>query len=99
MVENLAEKIYECPLTVVVEYCLRTVGTTKTVRYIEFTVYHHHPHRADFFIWTRFENLATKRRKINDRVVPILVAKHNWNDVICLSRPKKVAEFAQCVAP
>ena len=27
-----------------------------------------------FFFWTRFENLVAKRRKINDRVVPILVA-------------------------
>ena len=25
-----------------------------------------------FFFWTRFENLVAKRRKINDRVVPIL---------------------------
>ena len=24
------------------------------------------------FFWTRFENLVAKRRKINDRVVPIL---------------------------
>ena len=30
------------------------------------------PDRADFFFWTRFENLVAKRRKINDRVVPIL---------------------------
>ena len=52
-----------------------------------------------FFFWTRFENLVAKRRKINDRVVPILVAIRNWNDVICLSRSEKVAEFAQCVAP
>ena len=51
------------------------------------------------FFWTRFENLAAKRRKINDRVVPILVAIRNWNDVIWLSRSEKVAEFAQCVAP
>ena len=54
---------------------------------------------ADFFFWTRFENLVAKRRKINDRVVPILVAIRNWNDVIWLSRSEKVAEFAQCVAP
>ena len=27
-----------------------------------------------FFFWTRFENLVAKRWKINDRVVPILVA-------------------------
>ena len=27
-----------------------------------------------FLFWTRFENLAAKQRKINDRVVPILVA-------------------------
>ena len=26
------------------------------------------------FFWMRFENLVAKRRKINDRVVPILVA-------------------------
>ena len=52
-----------------------------------------------FFFWTRFENLVAKRRKINDRVVPILVAIRNWNDVIWLSRSEKVAEFAQCVAP
>ena len=57
------------------------------------------PSRADFFFWTRFENLAAKRRKINDRVVPILVAIRNWNDVIWLSRSDEVAEFAQCVAP
>ena len=30
-----------------------------------------------FFYWTRFENLVAKRRKINDRVVPILVAIRN----------------------
>ena len=52
-----------------------------------------------FFFWTRFDNLVAKWRKINDRVVPILVAIRNWNDVICLSRSEKVAEFAQCVAP
>ena len=52
-----------------------------------------------FFFWTRFKNLVAKRRKINDRVVPILVAIRNWNDVIWLSRSEKVAEFAQCVAP
>ena len=46
-----------------------------------------------------FEDLVAKRRKINDRVVPILVAVRNWNDVICLSRSEKVAEFAQCVVP
>ena len=57
------------------------------------------PARADFFFWTRFENLAANRRKINDRVVPILVAIRNLNDVIWLSRSEKVAEFAQCVAP
>ena len=51
------------------------------------------------FFWTRFENLATKRREIIDRVVPILVAIRNWNHVICTSRSEKVAEFAQCVAP
>ena len=39
---------------------------------------------GEFFFWTRFENLVAKRRKINDRVVPILVAIRNWNDVICL---------------
>ena len=50
--------------------------------------------RADLFFLTRFENLVAKRRKINDRVVPILVAVRNWNDVICLSRSEKVAEFA-----
>ena len=47
----------------------------------------------------RFENLAAKRQKINDRVVLILVAIRNWNDVIWLSRSEKVAELAQCVAP
>ena len=47
------------------------------------------PTRANFF-------LVAKRRKINDRVVPILVALGNWNDVICLSRS---SEFAQCVVP
>ena len=52
-----------------------------------------------FFFWTGFENLVAKGRKINDRVVPILVAIRNWNDVIWLSRSEKVAEFAQCVAP
>ena len=36
------------------------------------------------FFWTRFKNLVAKRRKINDRVAPILVAIRNWNDVICL---------------
>ena len=35
MVENSAEKIDECPLVGVVEYCLRTVGTTKSVCYTE----------------------------------------------------------------
>ena len=54
---------------------------------------------GEFFFWTRFENLVAKRRKINDRVVPILVAERNWNDVICLSRSEKVAEFARCVVP
>ena len=52
-----------------------------------------------FFFWTRFEDLVAKRRIINDRVVPILVALRNWNDVICLPSSEKVAEFAQCVAP
>ena len=32
------------------------------------------PGTGGFFFWTRFENLVAKRRKINDRVVPILVA-------------------------
>ena len=32
---NLAEKVDECPLIGVVEYCLRTIGTVKTVRYME----------------------------------------------------------------
>ena len=44
----------------------------------------------------RFNNLVAKRRKINDRVAPILEALR-LNDVICLSRSEKVAEFAQCV--
>ena len=48
---------------------------------------------GEFIFWARFENLVAKRRKINDRVVPILVAVRNWNDVICLSRSEKVAEF------
>ena len=39
-----------------------------------------------FFFWTRFKNLVAKRRKINDRIVLILVAIRNWNDVMCLSR-------------
>ena len=52
-----------------------------------------------FFFWTRFENLVSKRWKINDKVVPILVAIRNWNDVIWLSRTEKVADFAQCGAP
>ena len=42
-----------------------------------------------FFFWTRFENLVAKRRKINDRVVPILVAIRNWNDVIGCQDPRK----------
>ena len=29
--------------------------------------------------------------KINDRVVPILIAIRNWNGVICLSRSEEVA--------
>ena len=33
MVDNLAEKVDECPLIGVIEYCLRTIGTTKTVCY------------------------------------------------------------------
>ena len=32
---------------------------------------------GEFFFWTRFENLVAKRRKINDRVVPIQVAVRN----------------------
>ena len=32
---NLAEKVDECPLIRVVEYCLRTLGTVKTVHYME----------------------------------------------------------------
>ena len=44
---------------------------------------------SGFFFWTRFENLVAIRREINDRVVPILVAIRNWNDVICLSRSEK----------
>ena len=51
------------------------------------------------FFWMRFENLVAKWLKINNSVVPILVAIRNWNDVICLSRSEKVAEFAQCVVP
>ena len=30
--------------------------------------------QSGFFFWTRFENLVAKRRKINDRVVPLLVS-------------------------
>ena len=30
------------------------------------------PCAGGFFFWMRFENLVAKRRKINDRVVPIL---------------------------
>ena len=33
--DNLAEKVDECPLNRVVEYCLHTIGTTKTVRCTE----------------------------------------------------------------
>ena len=35
MIKNPAEKIDKCPLIGVVEYYLRTVGTTKTVRCTE----------------------------------------------------------------
>ena len=34
MVDNLAEKVDECPLNRVVEYCLRTIGTAKKVSVI-----------------------------------------------------------------
>ena len=44
---------------------------------------------SGFFFWTRFENLVAKRRKINDRVVPISVAIRNWNDVIACQDPRK----------
>ena len=56
------------------------------------------PDRADFF-WTRFEDLVAKRWKINDRVVPILVAILIGMTSYALSRSEKVAEFARCVAP
>ena len=36
MVDNPAEKIDERPLIGVVEYCLRTIVTTKSVRYTEY---------------------------------------------------------------
>ena len=51
-----------------------------------YTIHGLSPGPADFF-WTRFENLVAKRRKINDRVVPILVAMRNWNDVIACQDP------------
>ena len=35
MVDNPAEKIDERPLIGVVEYCLRIIGTAKSVRYTE----------------------------------------------------------------
>ena len=57
------------------------------------------PDRADIFLWTTFENLVAKRRKINDRVVPILVAILIGMTSYALSRSEKVAEFARCVAP
>ena len=71
---------------------------------VEESTFHHcaspvKPVPGEFFFWTRFENLVAKRWKINDRVVLILVAVRNWNDVICLSRSEKVAEFARCVVP
>jgi len=33
--QQFTEKVDEYPLTGVVKYCLRTIGTTKTVRYTE----------------------------------------------------------------
>ena len=53
------------------------------------------PVSADYYFLDRVQELSHQ----NDRVVPILVAIRNWNDVIWLSRSEKVAEFAQCVAP
>ena len=50
---------------------------------------HTHTPPCGFFFWTRFENLVAKRRKINDRVIPILVAVRNWNDVIACQDPRK----------
>ena len=47
------------------------------------------PEPGGYFFWTRFENLAAKPWKINDRVVPILVAIRNWNDVISCQDPRK----------
>ena len=49
---------------------------------------------GELFFWTRFENLVTKRRKINDREIndrvgPILVAIRNWNDVIACQDSRK----------
>jgi len=35
MVDNLAEKVDECPLNGIVKYCSLTVGTVKAVRYTE----------------------------------------------------------------
>ena len=35
MVDNPAEKIDECPLIGVIEYCLCAIETVKTVRYVE----------------------------------------------------------------
>ena len=61
--------------------------------------YCHRIGRIFFLDEVRELSRQTLRRKINDRVVPILVAIRNWNDVIWLSRSEKVAEFAQCVAP
>ena len=67
-----------------------------TTEVYEFTYSLHTLQHVRIFFWTRFEKLIAKQRKINDRVVPILVAIHNWNDVICLSRS---AAFPQCVVP
>ena len=49
------------------------------------------PSRANFFLNEVWE--------LNDMVVPILVAVRILNDIICLSRSEKVAEFAWCVVP
>ena len=44
------------------------------------------------FFWTRFENLVAKTTKSNERVVPNLVAKRNWNDAMRLLRSAVLSE-------
>ena len=49
-------------------------SVTKTDRYIAYSFTRYTSVPGEIFFWTRFENLVSKRRKINDGVVPILVA-------------------------